>query len=96
MDTQTIKLTDGTELVPLEQEEKENLELEIKTVLDKYNAIYLPVINEQKTLTNHSLSAKLFLFKRKEIGILSTNEEVNPILKNGDNNNTTEETPTSD
>ena len=82
-----IKLTDGTELIPLEQTEKDALELEIKAVLDKYNASYLPSIKEEKTLTSHSITAVLFLLKKKDKGIIS------PYNENGENNGTTEETP---
>ena len=81
---QPIKLLNGTELIPLEEKEKEALELELKTVLDKYNASYLPAIKEEKSLTKISQTAVLFLLKKKEI--------VSP-YKNGDNNRKTEETP---
>jgi len=81
---QPIKLLNGTELIPLEEKEKEALELELKTVLDKYNASYLPAIKEEKSLTKISQTAVLFLLKKKEI--------VSP-YKNGDNNGKTEETP---
>lgn len=85
---ETIKLTDGTELIPLEKEEKEKLEAELVEVLGKYNAMYLPVIKEEKTLTKVSQSASLFLLKRKEIP--------SPFIENGDNPTTTEETPKTD
>lgn len=87
-----IKLADGTELVPLELKEKEALEAEIKAVLDKYNASYLPAIKEEKTLSAHTRTAVLFLLKKKEKGIESTNPEVNPLLENGESN-TNKETP---
>lgn len=87
-----IKLTDGTELEPLSKEDKEALELELKTVLDKYNAMYLPVIRKIETLQEIKQTASLFLLRKKEQGIPSTNKEVNPLL-NGENNGKTEETP---
>lgn len=91
---QPIKLQDGTELVPLEQEEKEQLELEIKIVLDKYNALYVPSIREDNTLTSITKTAVILLFKKKPSEILSNNPEVNPLInQNGESNNTTEETP---
>lgn len=62
-----IFLSDGTELVPLELEEKEKLESEIKVILDKYNATYLPVISEEKSITRVSQVAKLFLMKIKKV-----------------------------
>lgn len=90
---ESIKLADGTELVPLEATEKENLETELKTILDKYEAMYLPAIKEEKTLSKTSQTAVLFLLKKKSSGIKSTNPEVNPLIENGESNNTTEEAP---
>ncbi len=75
---ETIKLIDGTELIPLDEQEKEALELEIKTVLDKYNAMYLPAIKEHKTLTSISQTATLFLLKKKSKGVES------PYIENGE------------
>lgn len=81
-----IKLTDGTMLVPLEATEKEALELEIKAVLDKYDAMYLPAIKEVKTLTQISQTASLFLLKKKA----PTKEEVeSPYIENGEENKET-------
>lgn len=83
---QVIKLVDGTELIPLGEEEKASLEAELSAVLTKYNAIYLPVIKEEKTLTKISQIATLFLLKRKEQGVKS------PYKENGESNNK-KETP---
>jgi hypothetical protein len=77
------KLADGTELVVLEKEEKEKLEEEILAVLNKYNAVYLPVIKETKTLTSNTQEAVLYLLKKntpiespyKEDGTNETKEE---------------------
>lgn len=77
-ETQTIKLTDGSELVSFEKEEKEKLEAEILIVLDKYSAVYMPVIQEEKSLTQITQRATLFLLKKK--GIPSTDAEVNPLI----------------
>lgn len=87
MDKETITLTDGTELIPLEEKEKEALEAELKVVLEKYNAIYLPTIRKEDTLSRISQTAVLFLLKRKpkEEGVKS------PYKENGDD--TTKETP---
>lgn len=85
-DDQTIKLVDGTELIPLGEQEKIELEAELSVVLTKYNAIYLPVIKEEKTLTNISQIATLFLLKRKEQGVES------PYKENGESDSKTEET----
>lgn len=82
-----IKLTDGTTLVPLEATEKEALELEIKAVLDKYNAMYLPAIKEVKTLTQISQTASLFLLKKKA----PTEEVESPYIENGEDNKETPE-----
>lgn len=87
---QTIKLADGTELIPLEKEEKAKLEEEINAVLKKYNAAYLPVIKEEKSITNISQSAALFLLKKKEKSIPS------PFIENGESINKTEEKPDSE
>ncbi len=82
---QVITLTDGTQLIPLQLEEKEKLEAEIQEVLTKYNAKYLPVIQEEKTLTQSTQRAGLFLLKVKPQDVVS------PFVDNGDK--TTEETP---
>lgn len=60
---QTTTLTDGTKLAPLEPEEKVQLEQELQTVLEKYQATYLPVIKEDKTLSHITQKASLFLLK---------------------------------
>lgn len=82
---ETIKLIDGTELLPFEKEEKEKLEAELIEVLGRYNATYLPVIKEEKTLTKISQVASLFLLKKKDKSIPS------PFIENGESNNKTEE-----
>ena len=87
-----IKLQDGTELVPLENSEKEALEAEIKVVLDKYNAMYLPAIKKEESITHTTQRATLFLLKKKQQGVPSNNKEVNPLL-NGESDDTKEETP---
>jgi len=61
---QPIKLSDGSELVPLEQADKEALEAELKVVLDKYNAAYLPALKEEETITSKTTTAALFLLKK--------------------------------
>lgn len=86
--TESIKLADGTELVPLEQKEKEALEAEIKTVLDKYGALYLPAIKKEETLSQVSQTAVLFLLKKK-----ASEEITSPYVDNGESTDTTEETP---
>lgn len=86
-ETQSIKLTDGTELVPLEAEEKQKLESELLEVLSKYNARYLPVIQEEKTLTQITQKSALFLLKVKSRDIVS------PFVENGGTDTKTEETP---
>lgn len=78
---QPIKLLDGTELVPLEDKDKEALELELKAVLDKYNAVYLPVIKKSETIAEVKQTAVLFLLKK-----------VIPSPYNGESNDT-KETP---
>lgn len=85
---QPILLADGTELVPLEPKEKEALELEIKAVLDKYGASYLPVIKEERSITQVTQKAGLLLLKKKEEGV------VTPYIENGDNNNKDSDTQT--
>jgi hypothetical protein len=80
-----ILLADGTELVPLEPKEKEALELEIKAVLEKYGASYLPIIKEERSITQITQKAGLLLLKKKEEGVPS------PFIENGDNTN--KETP---
>lgn len=80
-----IKLLDGTELIPLEAEEKEKLEAELGAILDKYNASYLPAIREEKTLSKISQVAVLFLLKKK------AKEDIKSPYNNGDETNTTEE-----
>ena len=82
---ETIKLVDGTELIPLEQKEKEAIETEINEVLKKYNATYLPVIKKESSITHETTKASLFLFKIKDKEIIS------PYNENGDNNGKTEE-----
>ncbi len=91
-----IKLSDGTELIPLDKEEKDALEKDIKVVLDKYNAMYLPVIKKEESLSQITQTAALFLLKKKEIGIPSTNPEVNPIIKNGEDTNKIEDNTNSE
>ena len=88
----TIKLTDGTELEPLKEEVKVKLEKEIAEVLNKYNAMYLPVIREDKTLTNISQTAVLYLLKKK-VKEEDKGEVVSPIQTNEKGNNTNKETP---
>lgn len=61
-----ITLTDGTKLVPLDDKEKESLEAEIKTILDKYGAMYLPAIRNEDSLTSNTQRAVLFLLKKVE------------------------------
>lgn len=87
-DNQVTKLTDGTELIPLEAEEKEKLEAELSEVFTKYSARYLPVIQEEKTLSQTVQKATIFLLKVKQSEVLS------PIQPNGEP--TTEETPKAD
>lgn len=87
---ETIKLADGTELVPLTDSEKEAFEADIKVVLDKYDAMYLPVIKEEKSLTQNSQTATLFILKRKVSSVPS------PFIDHGESNDTTEETPKAD
>lgn len=82
-----IKLLDGTELIPLEAEEKEKLEAELGAILDKYNASYLPAIREEKTLSKISQVAVLFLLKKK-----APEGEIQSSYQNGEEPNTTEET----
>jgi len=82
-----IKLLDGTELIPLEAEEKEKLEAELGAILDKYNASYLPAIREEKTLSKISQVAVLFLLKKK-----APEGEIQSPYQNGEEPNTTEET----
>jgi hypothetical protein len=60
---QIITLVNGTKLAPLEPEEKVQLEQELQTVLEKYQATYLPVIQEDKTLSHITQKASLFLLK---------------------------------
>lgn len=60
---QIITLVNGTKLAPLEPEEKVQLEQELQTVLEKYQATYLPVIKEDKTLSHITQKASLFLLK---------------------------------
>ena len=48
------------------EKEKEELEAEIKIVLDKYQAMYLPIIKEENTLSKKTQTASLFLLKKKE------------------------------
>ena len=64
---ESIKLSDGTELIPLEAEEKEALEAEIKTALDKYGALYLTDIKRFpcKIKDTVSLKAELLSFIKK-------------------------------
>jgi len=83
---QPIKLLDGTELVPLEQAEKEALEAEIKVVLDKYSASYLPAIRKEETLSETKQTAVLFLLKKKP------KEVESPYIENGESNEETPET----
>lgn len=84
-----IKLADGTELIALEPEKKEELEAKLKVILDEYEAMYLPVLKEEKSLTHTTQKATLFLLKRS--GIRS------PFIEeNGESTNTTEETPKAD
>lgn len=84
-----IKLTDGTELLPLEPEEKTKLEAEIREILEKYGATYLPIIKEEHTLSSQIQTATLLLMKiQKEIK--------SPFIENGGENNKTEETPKID
>jgi hypothetical protein len=71
MANEPIKLVDGTELVALEPEEKQKLEEEIKAVLDKYKALYLPVIKEENSITTLTKTAGLLLLKRKEAPVQS-------------------------
>jgi hypothetical protein len=82
---QVITLTDGTQLIPLRPEEKGKLEAEIQEVLTKYSAKYLPVIQEEKTLTQSTQRAALFLLKIKSQDVVS------PYTEDGEP--TTEETP---
>lgn len=91
---QPIILSDGTELIPLEPKDKEALELEIKAILDKYNASYLPIIKEEKSITGISTKAGLLLLRKRE-HIESTNPEVNPLIdeNNGENKEEKSETP---
>jgi len=89
-----IKLLDGTEWIPLEPTEKEALEAELKTVLDKYNAMYMPVVRKIETIQEIRHTASLFLLKKKEQGLESTNPEVNPLIDETNGENTKEsETP---
>lgn len=81
-----ILLADGTELVPLEPKDKEALEAEIKAVLDKYGASYLPIIKEERSITQFVQKAGLLLIKKKEQGTPT------PYLDNGEPDNT-KETP---
>jgi len=85
-----IKLTDGTELVPLEPADKEALEAEIKVALDKYDAMYLPAINEEKSLTSITQKAILFLLKKKP----AEAEVVSPYVE--PNGESTEDAPKAD
>lgn len=87
-----IKLADGTEWVPLEPKEKEALELELKAVLDKYNALYLPVVRKIETIQEIKHVASLFLLKKK----VQENGVPTPYINNGESNGTTEETPKTD
>ena len=91
--TQVIKLSDGTEPIPLEKEEKEKLEAELLEVLNKYNAAYLPVIQKEESITNITQKAALFLLKKKAVEA----EVVSPYTENGESTDTpTEETPKAD
>lgn len=82
-----IKLQDGTELIALEPAEKEALEAELKVVLDKYNAMYLPVLREEESLTHKMQKAALLILKK--------NDSIKSPFTDGEPG-TTEEAPKAD
>lgn len=80
-----LKLNDGSEWIPMEPKEKESLEAEIKVILDKYDAMYLPVIKKAETLQETKQTAALFILKKKDTSIET------PYKEHGESTDTTED-----